>query len=108
VVLRSVHLTGSSLCKVPSWEGVTFNLDGSLSYRDATTEEPAQRVKAVHEEVANGTFNPNRENDQQTRALGNKEHQGRTRGFGLIPWELSFPDDISTYRMPKNNWRCNV
>jgi hypothetical protein len=88
VVLRSVH--------------------GSLSYQNAATEEPAQRVKAVHEEVANGTFNPNRENDQQTRALGNKEHQGRTRGFGLIPWELSFPDDISTYRMPKNNWRCNV
>jgi len=46
--------------------GVTFNPDGSLSYRDAATEELAQRVKAVHEEVANGTFKPNRENDQLT------------------------------------------
>ena len=52
----------------------------------------------VHEEVANGTFKPNRENDQLTQALGNKEHPGRTRGFGLIPWELSFLYDISTYR----------
>ena len=60
------------------WRGVTFNPDGSLSYRDATTEELEQRVKAVHEEVANGTFKPNRENDQLTRAPGNKEHPGRT------------------------------
>ena len=43
--------------------GVTFNPDGSLSYRDAATEEFAQRMKAVHEQVANGTFKPNREND---------------------------------------------
>ena len=46
--------------------GVTFNLDGNLSYWDAATEEFAQRMKAVHEEVANGTFKPNRENDQLT------------------------------------------
>ena len=52
----------------------------------------------VHEEVANGTFKPNRENDQLTQALGNKEHPSHTQGFGLIPWELSFLDDISTYR----------
>ena len=38
-------------------------------------------MKAVHEEVANGTFKPNRENDQLARALGNKEHPGRTWGF---------------------------
>ena len=54
---------------------VTF---GSLSYQDAATEELAQRVKAVHEEVVNGTFKPNRENDQLTRALGNKEDPDRT------------------------------
>ena len=58
--------------------GVTFNPDGSLNYRDVATEELAQRVKAVHEEVANGTFKPNRENDQLTWALGNKEHPGCT------------------------------
>ena len=63
--------------------GVTFNPDGSLSYWDAATEEFAQRMKAVHEEVANGTFRPNWENDQLTQALGNKEHPGHTRGFLL-------------------------
>ena len=61
--------------------GVTINLDGSISYRDATTEEFTQRMKAVHEEVANGTFKPNRENDQLTQALGNKEHPSHARGF---------------------------
>ena len=58
--------------------GVTFNPDGSLSYQDATTEELAQRVKAIHEEVANGTFKHNRENDQLTQALGNKEQPSHT------------------------------
>jgi phage tail tube protein FII len=53
---------------------VTFNTDGSLSYRDAATEELAQRMKAIHKEVGNGTFKPNRENDQLPWALGNKEH----------------------------------
>ena len=38
-------------------------------------------MKAVPKEVGNGTFKPNRENDQLTRPLGNKEHPGRTRGI---------------------------
>ena len=59
----------------------------------------------VHDEVSNGTFKPNRENDHLTRALGNKEHPGCTRGFRLIPWELSFADDISTY---KSRMRSNA
>jgi hypothetical protein len=51
---------------------VTFKPDGSLSYWDAATKEFAQRMKAIHEKVANGTFKPNRENDQLTQAPGNK------------------------------------
>ena len=52
---------------------VTFNPDGSLSYQDAATEEFAQRMKVVHEEVVNGTFKPNRENDQLTRPLTSRD-----------------------------------
>ena len=46
--------------------GFTFNPSVSLSYWDAATEELAQRMKAVNKEVGNGTFKPNRENDQLT------------------------------------------
>jgi hypothetical protein len=53
---------------------ITFNPDGYLSYRDATIEELALRMKTVHKEVGNGTFMPNREIDQLTRALRNNKH----------------------------------
>jgi hypothetical protein len=76
-------------------EGVTFNPDGSLSYRDATTEEFTQRTKAVHKEVANGTFKPNRVNDQLTQALGNKEHPSPTRGF--VHEENAQTTEVTTY-----------
>ena len=39
-----------------------------------------------------GRFQPERENDELTRALGNKEHGGRTRGMeGSVPWKYGFP-----------------
>jgi hypothetical protein len=45
-----------------------------------------------------GTRTSNRENDVLTQALGNKEHPGRTRGAGLVPWKLVFEEDSGTYR----------
>ena len=43
-------------------------------------------------------FEPNRENDELTRALGNPEHPGRTRGMGTIPWYEGFSDWNADYR----------
>ena len=43
-------------------------------------------------------FTPNRENDELTRALGNPEHPGRTRGKGTIPWYEGFSDWNADYR----------
>ena len=37
------------------------------------------------EEARSGVFDPKRENDELTRALGNPEHPGRTRGMGAMP-----------------------
>ena len=51
------------------------------------------------EAVRNGTFVPDRENDELTKALGNPEKVGRTRGYGAtIPWNQGFPADLGTYR----------
>ena len=43
-------------------------------------------------------FTPNRENDELTRALGNPEHPGRTRGKGVVPWYEGFSDWNADYR----------
>jgi hypothetical protein len=44
--------------------------------------------------VREGRFHPDRENDELTRALGNKEHSGRTRGTkGFVPWKYGFPEE---------------
>ena len=33
-----------------------------------------------------------------TQALGTKEHPGRTRGTGVVPWKLAFPEESHTYQ----------
>ena len=43
-------------------------------------------------------FEPNRENDELTRALGNPEHPGRTQGKGVIPWYEGFSEWNDDYR----------
>ena len=50
------------------------------------------------EEARTGVFQPNRENDELTRALGHPKHPGRTRGKGAIPWYEGFSDWNTDYR----------
>ena len=44
----------------------------------------AQRLQEAIQSVAEGTFQPDRERDELTYALGNPEHPGRTRGKGVV------------------------
>ena len=48
--------------------------------------------------MANGTFILDREDYILSWALGMKEHPGRARGVGLVPWQIAFKNDQSTYR----------
>ena len=48
--------------------------------------------------MAEGTFQPDRERNELTYALGNPEHPGRTRGKGVVPWKYGFRDYIESYR----------
>ena len=51
-------------------------------------------IAAAHE----GTFVPDRENDELSEALGNAEHPGLRRGTpGSVPWKFGFPN-ASGYR----------
>ena len=48
----------------------------------------AQRLQEAIQAAAEGTFQPDRERDELTYALGNPEHPGRTRGKGMVPWSM--------------------
>ena len=75
-------------------------IDGSLIFGDEL-RELAQRLLDIIRKSERGEFIPDRDRDELTYALGNKEHPGRTRGIGVIPWKHGFKDDISSYRSRK-------
>jgi hypothetical protein len=61
--------------------------------------EPLRELVKIIAEVQEGTFQLDRENDELTKALKNKEHTGRTQGLGsAIPWRSGFAEDSQTYR----------
>ena len=61
-------------------------------------QQAAQRLQEAIQAVAEGTFQPDREMDELTYALGNSEHPGRTRDKGVVPWKYGFRDYIESYR----------
>ena len=72
--------------------------DGSFSSTNQPMSELIQRISQVTEEVRQGTRTSNREKDVLTQALGTKEHPGHTRGTGVVPWKLAFPEESHTYQ----------
>ncbi|KAK1602397.1 hypothetical protein QYE76_018960 [Lolium multiflorum] len=75
--------------------GIGGTLDpetGKCIYKKAHLKVPIDALEKAHRDVEAGLFQPERENDELTRALGNKEHGGRTRGTeGSVPWKYGFP-----------------
>ena len=78
--------------------GVHHNTDGSFSSTNLALSNLIHRIFEVNDEVRQGTRTSNRENDVLIQALRNKEHPGRTRGAGLVPWKIAFEEESSTYR----------
>ena len=70
---------------------------GNVSTR-ASLKGADDAILVAIEEARSGVFQPNRENDELTRALGNPEHPGRTRGKGAILWYEGFSDWNTDYR----------
>jgi hypothetical protein len=69
---------------------------GRLNPNDGTLEfPPTLREKALElmnkiENVKAGRFKVDREMDELTMALGNPEHPGRCKGYGVVPWKYVF------------------
>ena len=51
-------------------------------------QRAAQRLQEAIQAAAERTFQPDRERDELTYALGNPEHPGRTRGKGMVPGSM--------------------
>ena len=77
--------------------GVHHGPNGSFSSTNPAMSSLIQRISEVNDEVRKGTHSTNRENDVLTQALENKEHPGRTRRAGLVPWKIAFKEESSTY-----------
>ena len=78
--------------------GAKYNTDGTLSASSESVTGLVQKISSLTEEVHKGIRSSDRENDVLTRALGNKEHPGRTRGVGIVPWQKAFEGESSSYR----------
>ncbi|XP_006652090.2 uncharacterized protein LOC102716207 [Oryza brachyantha] len=78
--------------------GLTLSEDGGLILRGTRQAEVIHKIVEAYDKSSQGEFVPDRENDELTLALGNKEHPGRTRGVGLVPWKVGFPDSGNSYR----------
>jgi len=90
--------------RVRNWtlgHGVQYDMEtGELAVDEKKTIAVAKKaiVEAI-DDAQKGKFIADRENDELTVALGNKEKPGRTRGLGAdTPWKLGFPEDIESYR----------
>src|SRR5215216_3391132 len=66
--------------------------------KKASLKGAEDKLLVAIEEARMRVFTPNRENDELTRALGNPEHPGRTRGKGVVPWYEGFEDWNADYR----------
>src|SRR6266511_1483432 len=74
-----------------------------LSFNKPETVEVVNKLAEIQAQATQGSFVPDRENDVLTKALGTKEHPGRTRGFGSkVPWKKGFPQDAHRYKSRKN------
>ena len=67
------------------------------------TQTLAKKLAEAHEQSAQGSFMLDRDRDELTLALGNKEHNGRTRGVGLMGWKYGFPGDVDSYKSRKRS-----
>ncbi|RLM75701.1 transposon protein, putative, CACTA, En/Spm sub-class [Panicum miliaceum] len=83
--------------------GVTLNQEDGYLVVPQPMEEVARDLVTAIEQAREGTFHPQRENYELTRALKNPEHPGRARSIGVVPWKVTWAGDSSykTHRKSK-------
>ena len=63
-----------------------------------------QKELVAEQQASQEACSQRREDDLLIKALGNKEHRGRTRGVGSsVPWKYGFPDYAWQYKKRTSN-----
>src|SRR5438105_7284049 len=82
---------------------LTSSSCAELSFNKPEPVEVVKKLAQFHVQATQGSFVSDRENDVLTKALGTKEHPGRTRGFGSkVPWKKGFSQDAHRYKSRRN------
>ena len=81
---------------------------GKYRWTKEQLEIPLKKLRKYIAATQQGTFVPDRENDELTEALGNSEHPGRTRGTpGSKPWKIGFAES-GGYRSRERKRKAEV
>nr|CAE02368.2 OSJNBb0096E05.4 [Oryza sativa Japonica Group] len=80
--------------------------DGTIFMPNAEDQRVYEAIKELvaEQQASQEACSQRREDDLLTKALGNKEHRGRTRGIGSsVPWKYGFPDYAWQYKKRTSN-----
>jgi hypothetical protein len=67
--------------------------DGTLEFPPTLREKELELMNKI-EDVKAGRLKVDSEMDE----LGNPEHPGRCRGYGVVPWNYAFKGNLDNYR----------
>jgi hypothetical protein len=74
--------------------------DGTLEFPPTLREKALELMNKIEDAKA-GRLKVDREMDEITMALGNLEHPGRCRGYGVVLWKYAFKGNLDSYRSCK-------
>ena len=74
-----------------------MDAEGKCIYNQRHKDDPLLPIEGIRKavkDVEEGRFCPDREDDELSRGLGNKEHPGTTRGLpGNTLWTIAIPEE---------------
>ncbi|KAG2555492.1 hypothetical protein PVAP13_8NG031164 [Panicum virgatum] len=74
-------------------------VDGKMVFPEPQTAEAVEKIQEVVRKEVSGEFTPNREVDELSVGLGNKEHRGRVRGISSkMSWLVGWPEAQGRYK----------
>nr|AAM18162.1 Putative retrotransposable elements TNP2 [Oryza sativa Japonica Group]ABB47043.2 transposon protein, putative, CACTA, En/Spm sub-class [Oryza sativa Japonica Group] len=77
---------------------------GTAGYAEDQRVYEAIKKLVAEQQASQEACSQRREDNLLTKALGNKEHRGRTRGVGSsVPWKYGFPDYAWQYKKRTSN-----
>jgi hypothetical protein len=74
--------------------------DNTLEFPPTLREKALELMNKI-EDVKAGRLKVDREMDELTMALGNPEHPGRCRGYGVVLWKYAFKGNLDSYTSRK-------